>query len=447
MDIQTFKTKLFEAAKNAGFSDFEIYYVSSKSFSVTVFQNNVREYKNSSPVGLSFRGTYDGKVGYVYTENISEEVINFLIENAKQNAIIKEEKNEFLFEGSKSYPKVPDKSQFLDKKTSKEKIDMAKEMEKIALEIDKRIVSVDASVIANGTGLILISNSYGLDVSFEYGDAVAYVITRATDGTQTKIGYNLWSGADFSTFDAEKIAKKAVKITTDKLGASSIKSGTYDILIENKAAVQFLSAFVSNFYAEVVQKGFSLLKDKINKKIASSIITIKDNVMHPDSLTAVPFDSEGVATFDKIVIEKGILKTYLYDIKSAKKDNLKSTGNGFKSSFKSAVGIDVNNFFIEPSTKSIEEIKKDFSGILITSFAGMHSGVNSTSGDFSLQAGGFLIENGETIKPVEQIVSSGNFYDLLNNIEDIANDLYFNPMGKSIGSPTLLVKSITISGE
>lgn len=449
LDIEVFKEKLFKKAALRGFSDWEIYYTSSTSFDAQILNGEVREYKNSSHKGVSFRGTFNGKTGYSYTEKITEDAIEIIVSAAKENAIIKEEdeKHEILFSGSESYEKVQGISNKLNEKTAQEKINLAKEMEQIAIKLDNRIVAVDHCVVASGEGSILLANSTGLNLRHDSGVVACSVVVRAVSGKSTKVGAKAWCGLDFTTLNTQQISKEAVRKAITMLGATSIKSGNYNIILENKIATNFLSIFIKNFFAENVQKGFSLLKDKVGKKIATDKLTITDSISHPLSIRNIPFDSEGVAIKSKNVIQNGVLKTYLYNLKSAKKDGVSSTGNGYKPSFKSSVGTDINNFFVEPGTLSFKGILINFSGLVITNIMGLHSGASPISGDFSLQAEGFLLENGKIIQPVEQITIAGNFYDVLNNIEEIASDLYFNVFGQSIGSPSLLINGLKVSGS
>lgn len=446
-NIKKFKDQLFESAKKAGFTDYEIYFPRSENFEAYILDQEVRDYKIYSPSGLSFRGTYDGKMGYAYTEKIDTEIIDFLVNNAKNNAIIKETNDEVLFSGSESYAKSLGISPELEKIDATQKIEWAKQMEAHAKELDPRIVAVDYCVIGSNTGFLYISNSHQLDLYDEYGSAMAYISVRAVENNETKTGSKMWAARDFSDFDPKYMAQEAVTEATKKLGSSSIKTGDYSILIENKTMGNLLSAFLSNFFAENTQKGLSLLKDKLDTQIATPKLTIRDNINHEKSLKHSIFDSEGVAIQDKTIIENGILKMFLYNIKSANKENKKTTGNGFKAGFKATVATNINNFFIEPGDLSFDQLTKDFSGVLVTGFMGLHAGTNSVSGDFSLQANGFLYENGKIIKPVEQITIAGNFYNLLKNIEQIGNDIYFSPMGGGIGSPTLAINSLKISGE
>ena len=130
----------------------------------------------------------------------------------------------------------------------------------------------------------------------------------------------------------------------------------------------------------------------------------------------------------------------MYNLKTAKKDNIKSTGNA------SGTGIAPSNFYIKPGISSYdEEVKAMKKGIIVTALAGTHAGANPISGDFSLQTSGFLVEDGKIVKPVALITSAGNYLELLSNVTAVCDDLEFG--FSYIGSPSLKVKSLQISGK
>ena len=163
-------------------------------------------------------------------------------------------------------------------------------------------------------------------------------------------------------------------------------------------------------------------------------------------MASTPFDDEGVATFKKELVSNGTLKTLLHNLKTANKDKVKSTGNGFKASYSSPVSVEPTNLYIKKGDLSLESLMENINeGIVITDFAGLHSGANSITGDFSLAAKGFYIKDGKREYPVEQITVAGNFFDLLKNIKLIGNDLKF-PIS-SIGSPSVIVEGLSIAGK
>lgn len=450
MDLKDFQNQLIDKALKEGFTDSEVYFQSSKTFEVIVFNGELDKYENSILSGVSFRGTYNGKVGYAFSEKIDTDVFDFLINEAKQNSqIINNKEVETLFEGSEKYLDVDGFNTQLQNLTPSQKIQASKDLEKYALQLDSRIKTVDYNILTYIENEMSIKNSKGLDVDNKSNYIQAYISTVAQEGNQTKAADRIWIGNDWNKFNPKALSEQASKEAISLLGANSIKSGDYPIILRNNAASDLLQTFINVFFADNVQKGFSMLANKLNQKIANDIVNIKDDAICDQSIFKIPFDSEGVATYNKAIIENGVLKTYLHNRKTAKKDNIKSTGNGFKANLKSQVEVAATNFYIAPTNTTKDELIKNVdNGILIIRLDGLHSGANPVSGDFSLMASGYLIENGQITKPVEQITIAGNFLDLLNNIQQIGNDLQFNnPSYKGIiGSPSLYIKALSVAG-
>lgn len=450
MEIQAFKEKLFQKALAYGFTDCEVYYEKGNSFEVRIFNGEIAQYKNAFPAGLSFRGTYKGKMGYAYTEKVQEDVIDILIQNAAQNAeIIEEVEVEILYKGDETYPEAVGYNPQLNAVSVNEKIELAKRMERAAYAADERVKSVDYCVLGTGEGETVIINSLGLALSYKSNLAYAYVYARLEENESTKMAMETWFGNDWKEFFPEAVAKKAVAKGASYLNAAPANTETYQVVFDNMAACDLFSTYAGVFFAEGVQKGFSLLKDKLGQKIASEAITLRDDGIYKNSLGNIPFDSEGVSTKNKTIIENGVLKTYLYNLKSAAKDGVASTGNGFKPSFKGTVSTACTNFYIEPSDLSQDQLLAMMdSGLMITELAGLHSGTNTISGDFSLSADGFLIENGVITRAVDQITIAGNFYQLLQNVTAVGKDLRFDlPSGSgTVGMPSVLVSEMNVSG-
>ncbi|MDO5804529.1 MAG: TldD/PmbA family protein [Clostridia bacterium] len=446
MDIKDFKNILFAKAKDEGFSEYEIYYSERKSFSVNIYKEQIEKYQNSETSGFGFRGIYNGKMGYYYSETVDESIIPEVISTAKINAkLLENDEKEFIYEGSSEYPDLDLYNTNLNKLTANDKIDLALKMEKAAYTYDKRITAVNTSLINTGDSSVYIANSKGMELSDKQNYAVAYIGIMAQENNSIKESGEIWIGNDISSFNPIELANTAGKKVINSLCGTSVKSNTYKTIIKNEVVADMLQVFSSAFLADNVQKGFSLLSGKLGEKVYSSKITICDYPLLDNGYATTPFDSEGVASYNKNVVENGILKTYLYNLKTANKDGVQSTGNGFKSSFRGTVGVSTTNFFIQNGTTEFEDLLSDINnGLLITDVAGLHSGANSISGDFSLAAEGFLIENGKITAPVEQITIAGNFYNLLSDVKDIGNDLKFN--SSAIGSPSLAFDSIQVAG-
>ncbi len=447
MDIKDFKDKLFEKALKNGFSDCEIYYYSGKSIEVNILKGEIEKFNNSTSGGLSFRGFYNGKIGYSYTEQISENIIDKLIEYAKENAeIINDEEKEEIYIGDKNYTPVKTFYDNLENVDVDTLIEKALDIEKAVLSYDSRITSCNYCSVGKASSQIYISNTKGLELNKKDNYVVALAGSLAKDGNDIKSGMEVIAAFDINDIDPKHIGETASKKAISSLGATSLPSKKYNIVFENECFTDLFSCFLGSFSAENVQKGFSLLKGKLNKQIASNNITILDEPLMEDGYSSSSFDSEGVACYNKTIVENGILKTYLYNLKTAKKDGVKSTGNGFKGGYKGKIGISPTNFYIKNGSKSLDSIFNDVKdGIYITDMSGLHAGVNSTSGDFSLLSSGYLIENGKKTKAIEQITIAGNFYNMILDIKDIANDLKFSLNG--VGSPSIFVGELNVSGE
>jgi PmbA protein len=448
--FESFRDELFAQAKTKGFVDYEIFYTAGNDFSVKVLNGNIEEYKNTSNEGIGFRGTFDGKMGYAYTEKLTEDTIAPLLENAMANAQIIEDKDvENLYHGDESYPEANSYSDVLNTMEASEKIQLALDMESYAKSLDPRIKMIDYCVVGTKENVVAISNSYGLDVKQKQNIGMAYFMARVEENGSVKSALDYWTGRNFAEFDYKPFAKKIVDKALALLGAETIPSGEYPVILDRSVATEIIGGFSPVFMADKAQKGFSLLnKNQIGEEIASPIVTLRDDGVTDLSLGSLAFDAEGVATQSKAVIENGILKTMLYNTKAATKDCVKSTGNASKLGLGGAIETSVTNFYIVAGETSFDDMVAGLEkGVYITEIAGLHSGMNPVSGDFSFSSDGFLIEDGKISRPVEQITVAGNFYELLKNIKTIGNDLRFHSTGAGgIGMPSLLISGLNISG-
>lgn len=445
METKLFIDKVFEAAENLKLEEFEIYFTSSESETIKVFKGEVDTYSNSQNMGISFRTKVDGKMGYSYTESLEEEDILPLIERAISNGKIIENLDVIETYGEKKeYEKINSFSASLENISVQEKIDFLLKAEKTALEMDNRIKSVNYCMMGSGKGENIIKNSKGLDLYHKGNSIYAYLAVVVQDGESIKNDAAYIVAKDFSEMDPVKLATEAVSKALKKLNSISIESKGYDIIIENDTFADLLGSMSGIFSAEAVQKGVSKFKGKLDEIVANPLVTITDNPHLKDGYGSAPFDAEGVPTKPKNLIENGVLKTYIHNLKTSKKDGVESTGNAAKGGYKGTMGISTFNLYLEKGENSFDTLlNKIQNGILITGFSGLHSGLNSISGDFSLATEGFLIENGVVTKPLNQITAAGNFFELLKNIEFIGDDLKFNLSG--VGSPSILIKNISIS--
>ena len=447
MEFELFKDELFKEAKKSGFEECEIYYSNVESLNINIYEGEVEKYKLNTAFGLSFRGMLNGKMGYSYTEILDEEAIKTVINNAKSAALaIENDDAQFIYEGDKEYKQLDCYNEEIDNVKPDELIKLALEMESQCKKQCDKVVNFSGCGIGYGKSTYGIINTKGLNLKNDRNHLTAYVVPIVEDNNEKYDGMGYVIAEKLSDVKPEKIAGDGIKEALSRIGGKSIPSGKYKIIINNEAMVSLLGTFDSIFDAEQAQKGLSLLKDKEGEIIASDVVTLIDDPHLKDGLGTTAFDDEGVATYKKEVISNGKLNTLLYNLKTANKAGVKSTGNGFKSSYASIVGISATNFYIKPGEKSFEELCKEVKdGVIITEFAGLHAGASSVTGDFSLAAKGFMIEEGKKTFPVEQITVAGNFFTLLKDIEEVGSDLKF-PMS-SIGCPSVIIKELSVAGK
>jgi len=214
------------------------------------------------------------------------------------------------------------------------------------------------------------------------------------------------------------------------------------IVFEHTVAGALVGHIFEAVNGDSVYRGASFLTGKLNEKIAGDNINVVDDGTVPGLFGTSPFDSEGVPSRKTVVVENGVLKSYLLNTYTAKKLGLQTTGNASRG-LAGTPGIGPGNFFLQPGTKSLEEIVGDIKeGLFVTEFLGF--GVNLVTGDFSRGASGIWIQNGELTFPVEEITVAGNLKDMFFNISEIGNDLEFR---SSIASPTLRIDGMTVAGE
>ncbi len=447
MKITSFQEQLFEAGRTHGYTDMEIYYSASRSLAVTIRAGEVDSYRVAETQGLSFRGMIRGKMGYAFTEQLEADSIDFLLEEAAGNAaVLGTDDDSDLFGGSDQYPQLHTYSAGLLDTPPDKLIAAAQKLEQLVLNADERITMVRQSSASVREHEVMIANTRGLHCHQQdsIGSMSVYVLAGA-DSETVSGGWFDYDLNDFAAIDPQQIAERAVEEVVSKLGASSMSSGMYPVILREDAASSLLATHASIFSAEQVEKGFSSLVGKLGQTIAGSNITLVDDPLMERVPGTTIFDAEGVAASRHVLVEQGKLNTYLHNRKTAAKAGTTTTGHASRSGYKGKLSVSHHNLYIEPGTRGLEDLIAGIeNGVLITELQGLHAGTSPTSGNFSLSCLGYLIENGAVSRPVNQITVSGNFHELLQDVVEVGNDLRFTG---SCTSPSLHIRELSISGS
>ncbi|MGG0669155.1 TldD/PmbA family protein [Sporosarcina koreensis] len=448
MSIEQLKERLFAEGENTGFTDLELYYEKKESLTIGLYEGEVDKYDFSDVQGASVRGLYNGKTGYAYTEKFDEDSVSFLLKNAVENAELIENEPEELFTGKAEYEEIEFYSPELDAVKPEEMIQFLQEVEKKILAYDPRVKKVTTSQMQNQKSEKGLFHDKGLELKEANNFLLFYVSILVQENDELKSGFVFRITKDFNELDADTIVKEVVEQGVSMLGERNYPNKKYPVVLKNEAAASLLSTFTSSFSAQAVQDSRSRLQGKLGEKIAAEHVNLIDNPFLPTGIQSATFDSEGVPTRKLNIVEEGHLQTYFHNLKTAKKDGVETTGHAHRGSYRGSVEVSPSNFYIEPANQTVEQLYAEIEeGIIITDLAGLHSGADPISGDFSLAADGYYVKDGKVVGPTKQMTVAGNFFEMLQDIEEIGSDLIFSPMSFNgyIGSPSLKIKGLAIT--
>lgn len=423
-----------------GLSDVEVYATNSTNLSIDVYSGKVESNEISKMNIALIKGIYNEKVVQVKIEDYSDENIDRMLDviiDSASNITAKEPA--LIFEGSEKYEEI--ENVIFDFSSIDPQLKVAN-LIKIEEGIKKNeytnnVENVSYSETESKTVII---NSKGLNLSKHHRYAMIYASGVYKKGKQVKTGLSYQIVKDYNDFDFNKIITDNIDVGTGQLGAESIKSSSYPVVFSNETFGSIIASYAGIFSGEAAFRHLTKLIGKENSSIASSKFNLLDDPFSNDALFKVPFDDEGVATKKRYWIKDGVFTGFSHNLKTAEIFKTESTGNGYTG------GISASNLVVERGSKSLEEILSTVNdGIYITNLVGLHAGVETVSGDFSVQASGFHIENGKLARPLDMLVVSGNFFKLLNDIEEIGNNLIFGLYG--VGSPAVKIKQLTIAGK
>lgn len=448
MTFNEFKQLVIDECAFQGISEYELYYQVGASTSVETFQHSINEFSSSYSGGVCFRCIVNGKMGYASTEELSAHQAKAVVLKAVDNAVnLEAEEAVFLGEGGQEYEPLEDKSYPLP--TTEELI--AK-----VLETTEKLYAADPMAVDGcqtqgiiETDEVAIYNSKGLDLHRSSSAAGLVVVGVVSDGKEMANDYQIKLG-QLDKIDTDALVKKAIDTAKEQLGGEVAPTGQYPVIFNTDAMCSLLAVYSGIFNSEAAQKGLSKLAGKEGEVIAASWVTLVDDPFHCDNPEPMNFDAEGSPTHRKAIIEKGVLNTLLYNLKTAAVAGKKTTGNASKAGYDSAVGVRPFTMYLEGGELTEEQLlQKAGNGVYITDLSGLHAGADSISGDFSLQSSGYMIENGVKTRYVKSFTVAGNFYELLKNIEALANNSHLpRAMGSTaFGAPTTLVSGLTIAGK
>jgi len=439
-------------AVKGGASDAEAVVREGDEFSVNVRMGQVETLKESGSRGLGLRVFLGTRSASASTSDLTPDGIRELVEGALALAKVTAEDPFTSLPGAAEFGSVEgDLHLYFDDVYSlagPERIEWARRAEAAALAADPRITNSDGGSFDAATGRKVLANSRGFVGGYRtsYAGVSAAPLAMDANGAMQRDGW--WSGArrlaDLES--PESIGKEAARRALRRLGARRVATQRVPIVFAPEVARSLIGSVFEAASGDAIWRGASFLAGRLGEQIAASSLTIVDDnaMLLPTGVGGFgssPFDGEGLPSRRTVVVDAGVLSTYLLNTYSARKLGMKSTHNASRG-LAGTPGIGCGNLYLEPGTLTPEEIFAAIpAGLYVTSLMGF--GVNTVTGDYSRGATGLWIENGVLTHAVEEVTIAGNLAEMLKNVTAIGNDLVFRG---SVASPTLRIDGMTIAG-
>ena len=438
MNIELIRNAVAEAAKQFGAEEYELTISSREETGVEALKKEISTVSYARSGAMTVRCVVEGRSGYASSELVTPEAAAEIVETACGNALVLDDADRVgLFPGSDHYETSRDRA--IDLPSTDELKARALQLQELAYGADPRVVDGTQSMVSGMNITRDVMNSAGLELHYETGLIYQGIMVAVKDGPEAADDHCL---ADITKKTPEDTARKAVSGALGKLGAETIPSGTYNIIMDSATICSLLQRYAPVFSARSAYLKTTLLAGREGEMVASEALTLIDDPFHPEKFGHCPFDGEGVAVYAKPVIEAGKLNTLLYNRMYARLLGKETTGNAAD-----ATAIEPKGLYIAPGTLTEEALlEKLGDGLYLTSLQGIHAGANVQSGDFSLQADGFLVAGGKKAGPVKNFTVADNFFQLLKKVEAVSDRVRFG-VGSDYGAPDVMFTDIAVSGK
>lgn len=449
--LQRIASEVLAKALKAGATDAEAVAYEGDEFSALVRLGQVETLKESGSRAIGLRVFNGLRTASTSSSDLSREGLNRLVEGAVTLSKITSED---------PYAGLPDASEFgefagdlglyfedVNEQAPAERIEIARRCEAAAMAYDTRIQNSGGGDFDTATAYKVMVNSRGFVGEYRSSYCGFSAAPIAVD-EQGRMQRNYWYSSSRTTRmleSPEEIGRIAAQRTLRRMGARPVKTQRVPVVFAPEIARSIIGNIFQAANGDSIYRHATFFDEMLGERVAGENITVVDDgTIVRDGIGGfgtTPFDGEGLPTRRTVLVEKGILKSYVMNTYTARKLGMRSTGNASRG-LAGNPGIGAHNFYLEPGTMTPEEILKPIKqGLYVTETMGF--GVNLVTGDYSQGAAGLWIENGELTFPVEEITIAGNLKDMYRNIVAIGNDLVFR--GAS-ASPTICIEGMTIAG-
>ncbi len=443
MNYHDLAGRLVSRGRRLGAGEIEVYIQNSRNLSIQVRNADIETIQEAAAGGVGFRVLVDGSMGFSHCNDFSDKSLTETLERAIAFARLTTPDEHNVLPGEMPHTYVEglyDPS--IAAVSMDKKIEMALEVEALAMG-DERITHSSGASFGEGDSEVIIANSRGMMKSYRASVCSVGVSVVAEKGDERHTGWEFSSRRNFGDLEPlDEIASRAAKKAWEMLDPRMVPTQRASVIFDPAVARSLLGGIIAAINGERVLQGASFLKDMMDERFASSLLTIIDDGTRPKGMSSKPFDGEGVPVGKRTLVEEGVLRGFLYNTQAARRAGTESTGNASRGGFTSLPGIGTHNLYVAAGRHTPEAIIANTNrGILLKGVTGY--GINPVNGNYSGGATGFWIENGQIIHPVQGLTIAGAASDILNNIDMMGNDLDLN---RSLAAPTFRISEMQIGG-
>ncbi|HEY8368692.1 MAG TPA: TldD/PmbA family protein [Thermodesulfobacteriota bacterium] len=444
---------LLHAARKAGATAGDVVYVEADRFAGVVRLREVDRVKQARERTLGLRLFVGRRSATASTADLSKESLARLVADTVAMARATAEDPAAGLPEDDGAPGADDGLALRDERVETlavgDRLALARDAEAAALAADPRIVNSEGAGFDSHAKTVVYANTAGFSGSYRATAATLWVSSIAADPAAPELGMQRdgWytSARALARLEAPAdVGRTAALRAVRRLGARKVATCEVPVVFDPEAAASLLRALAQAVNGQSIYRGGSFLAGKLGERVASDLVTVVDDGRLVGGLGSRPFDAEGLSTRRTVVLDRGVLRSYLLDAYSARKLGLEPTGNASRSPGEAPVPAPTNFMLVPPADAPTPEaiIRGTARGLYVTDMIGF--GVNVVTGDYSRGAAGFWIENGELAYPVEEITVAGNLARMLADVDAVGRDL---DLRASVAAPTIRVARMTVAGR
>jgi len=444
MDYSELSKGLVKKCLDKGADEAEVFIQALRNLTLQLRNGAIETVQDSASKGVGFRVLVKGSLGFSSSNDLSDQALEQAISSAVRFARITTPDPNNVLPGDPAITRVeglfdPD----LSKVQVEDGIRLARAVEEKALG-QAGITKSAGAFYGQGSGEIFLANSHGLAKNYKQSACGFGVSVVAEKGEQKCTGDEYCQRRFFADLKKpEEIAAKAAQKALEMLDPKMIKTQRVAVIFHPDVGGTLLGGILAAVNGERVLQGASFLARSLGQKIGSELLTVIDDGTRPKGLASCPFDGEGVPTRKQAVLDKGVLKTFLYNARTAKRAGVASTGNASRDGFASLPDIGANNFYLAAGSTPPEEIIRATSrGLLLKEITGY--GIDPVTGYFSGGASGLWVEEGKVVFPVKGLTVAGIAQEIFNGLDLVGTDL---DMYQTFATPTFRIAQLQIGGE